>query len=112
VRLNAIALPWCHSSASLFVGSVFVSLLWITGLRKKPNLSAAAVATLLPISFMHAIGHIGAVVSAGIYIYTHIYIDLYISISIYIYIYIGGGDAAPNQLHTRHRSHRRRCLGR
>ncbi|EOD38784.1 hypothetical protein EMIHUDRAFT_440029 [Emiliania huxleyi CCMP1516] len=65
VRLNAIALPWCHSAASLGVGSAFVSFLWATGLRKRPSLPRAAVATLLPISFLHALGHIGAVVSAG-----------------------------------------------
>jgi len=65
VRLNAIALPWCHSAASLAVGSAFVSFLWATGLRKRPSLPRAAVATLLPISFLHALGHIGAVVSAG-----------------------------------------------
>lgn len=65
VRLNAIALPWCHSAASLFVGSAFVSFLWLTGLRKRPRLSKAAILTFLPISFMHALGHIGAVVSAG-----------------------------------------------
>lgn len=65
VRLNAISLPWSHSAASLGVGTAFVSFLWLTGLRKKPKLSTAAIMTFLPISFMHAIGHIGAVVSAG-----------------------------------------------
>jgi solute carrier family 35 protein E1 len=65
VRLNAIALPWCHSAASLFVGSAFVSFLWLTGIRKSPRLSKAAIRTFLPISFLHALGHIGAVVSAG-----------------------------------------------
>jgi len=65
VRLNALAMPWSHSAASLAVGSSFVSFLWMTGLRKPPKLSAAAVMTLAPIAFCHSIGHIGAVVSAG-----------------------------------------------
>ena len=64
-RLNSIALPWTHSAVSLLVGTLFVTPLWLTGLRKPPRLSGAALATLAPIGFLHALGHIGAVVSAG-----------------------------------------------
>ena len=65
VRLNLLPLPWTQSAFSLFVGSAFVMPLWLTGIRKPPKLTADAIQTLLPISFCHAIGHIGAVVSAG-----------------------------------------------
>ena len=65
IRLNMLPLPWTQSAFSLFVGTAFVTPLWLTGIRKPPKLSADAIKTLLPISFMHALGHIGAVVSAG-----------------------------------------------
>ena len=65
VRLNMLPLPWTQSAFSLFVGSAFVIPLWLTGIRKPPKLNFDAVRTLLPISFFHAIGHIGAVVSAA-----------------------------------------------
>jgi solute carrier family 35 protein E1 len=50
VRLNALPLPWTQSAASLFFGSVFVSLLWLTGLRKPPKLDGESIRTLLPVS--------------------------------------------------------------
>jgi len=65
VRLNALSLPYFHSAASLAVGTMFVLPLWLTGIRKPPKLSGAAIRTLMPIAFCHSIGHIGAVVSAG-----------------------------------------------
>jgi solute carrier family 35 protein E1 len=65
VRLNLLPLPWTQSAFSLFVGTAFVTPLWLTGIRKPPKLSAGAIKTLLPIAFCHSIGHIGAVVSAG-----------------------------------------------
>jgi solute carrier family 35 protein E1 len=65
VRLNLLPLPWTQSAFSLFVGTAFVMPLWLTGIRKPPKLSGDAIRTLLPIAFCHAIGHIGAVVSAG-----------------------------------------------
>jgi len=65
IRLNMLPLPWTQSAFSLFVGSAFVMPLWLTRLRKPPKLTGDAVRTLLPIAFFHAIGHIGAVVSAG-----------------------------------------------
>jgi solute carrier family 35 protein E1 len=65
VRLNAIPLPYTHSMMSLLVGTLFVTPLWLTGVRKPPKLNRAAITTLLPIAFCHCVGHIGAVVSAG-----------------------------------------------
>jgi solute carrier family 35 protein E1 len=65
VRLNLLPLPWTQSAFSLFVGSAFVMPLWLSGIRKPPQLSSDAVKTLLPIAFCHSIGHIAAVVSAS-----------------------------------------------
>ncbi len=65
VRLNMLSLPWLQSAASLAVGSLFVTFLWATGIRKPPRLTREATRTYLPIAFCHSIGHIGAVVSAA-----------------------------------------------
>ena len=65
VRLNMLQLPWLQSAASLATGSIFVSILWLTGLRKKPKLTKDAIMTYMPIAFCHSLGHVGAVVSAG-----------------------------------------------
>lgn len=65
VRLNSLPLPWLQSAGSLLTGSLFVIPLWLTGIRKPPKLSGAAMLTLAPIAFCHSLGHVGAVVSAS-----------------------------------------------
>ena len=65
VRLNALPLPWLQSAVSLLTGALFVIPLWLTGIRKPPKLSGAAMLTLAPIAFCHSLGHVGAVVSAS-----------------------------------------------
>ena len=65
VRLKLLPLPGSQSAFSLFVGTAFVTPLWLTGVRKPPKLSADAVKTLMPIAFCHSIGHIAAVGSAS-----------------------------------------------
>ena len=54
---NALPLPWLVATSTVLVGSVFVSLLWKTGLRETPQLSRAQLWGLLPMGIFHAIGH-------------------------------------------------------
>jgi solute carrier family 35 protein E1 len=48
-RLNSIALPWTHSAVSLLVGTLFVTPLWLTGLRKPPRLAGAGAVSFTQI---------------------------------------------------------------
>jgi len=72
--LNALALPYSMATLQLAVGVPYVLLLWLTGLRKAPKMSADNVKTLIPVSIGHLGTHIGAVVSlgAGAVSFTHI----------------------------------------
>jgi len=62
---NLLPLPYSVATATVLVGSVFVSILWATGLRRPPKLSAAALRTLVPIGTFHAIGHIAGTVGTA-----------------------------------------------
>ena len=46
------------ATSTVAVGSVFVSALWVTGLRSAPRVPLAALRTLLPIGLCHALGHL------------------------------------------------------
>ena len=72
--LNAVALPWLHSTATLGVGGVYVLFLWATRLRTAPKLNGPALRALLPIGALHAAGHLSAVLSfsAGAVSFTQI----------------------------------------
>ena len=72
--LNALPIPYSMATFQLFVGIPYVMLLWGSGLRKAPKLSAANVKTLFPISVLNLGTHLGAVVSlsAGAVSFTHI----------------------------------------
>jgi len=72
--LNALPIPYSMAAFQLFVGIPYCLLLWGSGLRKWPKLSAANVKTLVPVSLGHLGTHLGAVVSlsAGAVSFTHI----------------------------------------
>ena len=72
--LNAVALPWLHSTATLGVGGAYVLILWVSRLRTPPRLSRKALQVLVPIGLFHAVGHIAAVLSfsAGAVSFTQI----------------------------------------
>ena len=72
--LNAMAIPWTMATLQLFIGIPYVATLWLTGLRKAPQLTKDEIKTLYPISLGHLGTHIGAVVSlgAGAVSFTHI----------------------------------------
>jgi solute carrier family 35 protein E1 len=59
--LNALPIPYTMAALQLFVGIPYCFLLWMTGLRKAPKLSAANIKTLIPVSLGHLGTHIGAV---------------------------------------------------
>jgi solute carrier family 35 protein E1 len=61
--LNAVPLPWIQSTLSLWMGVPLVLFMWLTGVRKAPVLSSAEIGKMVPIAFMHALGHLAAVVS-------------------------------------------------
>ena len=67
-------IPWTMATLQLFVGIPYVAFLWLTGLRKKPELTKDEYKTLYPISLGHLGTHIGAVISlgAGAVSFTHI----------------------------------------
>merc|ERR1719197_95310 len=54
---NALPLPITVATATLAVGSLFVSLLWATKRRPAPKMTRGAVLALLPVGAFHAIGH-------------------------------------------------------
>lgn len=54
---NALPLPWLVATSTVLVGSGFVSLLWMLGVRETPQLTATQLWGLLPIGTFHAIGH-------------------------------------------------------
>ena len=72
--LNMMDIPWTMATLQLFVGIPYVAFLWLTGLRKKPELTKDEYKTLYPISLGHLGTHIGAVISlgAGAVSFTHI----------------------------------------
>jgi solute carrier family 35 protein E1 len=72
--LNALPIPYTMAFLQLAVGIPYAAMLWLTGLRKAPKLSADNVKTLIPVSLGHLGTHIGAVVSlgAGAVSFTHI----------------------------------------
>lgn len=72
--LNALPIPWTMALLQLFVGIPYVTVLWLTGLRKTPKCSAENLKTLVPVSLGHLGTHIGAVISlgAGAVSFTHI----------------------------------------
>lgn len=59
---NALPLPWLVATSTVLVGSAFVLMLWSSGAREKPELSGAAVRTLLPIGAFHAVGHLAGTI--------------------------------------------------
>ena len=62
---NVLPCPWSVATATVVVGSMFVNLLWLTGVRKPPKLPRSAYLALLPIGTFHAIGHIAGTVGTA-----------------------------------------------
>lgn len=63
---NIIHAHWFLASVQLLVG-IFISLfLWGTGIRKRPNLSAADITACIPIGLFACLAHAGSVLAAAV----------------------------------------------
>lgn len=58
-------LAWTAAWAQMAFGLLYVLPLWMSGLRKAPTLTTNEVGRLLPVAFLHALVHVGGVVSMG-----------------------------------------------
>ena len=65
IRLNLLNLPYFQSFLSLGTGTIFINILWLLKLRKKPNINKQKLIKYLPLSFFHSIGHISAVIAVS-----------------------------------------------
>ena len=63
---NLLPCPCSVATSTVAVGSLFVGVLWLTGLRSTPRLSSATLRTLLPIGLCHAIGHMAGTFSVAV----------------------------------------------
>ncbi|XP_010244200.1 PREDICTED: xylulose 5-phosphate/phosphate translocator, chloroplastic [Nelumbo nucifera] len=61
--LNLFPFPWLLASFQLFVGSVWMFLLWSLKLQPCPRISKSFIIALLGPALFHTIGHISACVS-------------------------------------------------
>mmetsp|Transcript_5448 Transcript_5448/g.7727 ORF Transcript_5448/g.7727 Transcript_5448/m.7727 type:complete len:323 (-) Transcript_5448:161-1129(-) len=63
---NMIHAHWFVSCAQLVVGIVVSLLMWATGFRKAPNLSAADIAACVPIGLFACLAHCGSVLASAV----------------------------------------------
>lgn len=63
---NMIHAHWFVACAQLVVGMIWSAVMWGTGLRKTPNLTAADVASCVPIGLMACLAHAGSVLAMGV----------------------------------------------
>lgn len=61
--LNRISIPWILSTVQLAIGAVYISVIWLTGVRKAPKLNMENVKTVAPLAVLHTVAHIAAVIS-------------------------------------------------
>jgi len=57
---------WFIACAQLVVGMVWSAVMWITGMRKIPNLTAADITACIPIGLCMCIAHGGSVLAMGV----------------------------------------------
>jgi len=57
---------WTIAAAQLVVGMVWSAVMWTTGIRKTPNLTAADITACIPIGLCACIAHGGSVLAMGV----------------------------------------------
>ncbi len=57
---------WFVAAAQLAVGMVWSLILWVTGLRKAPALTAGDITACIPIGLFAMIAHGGSVLAMGV----------------------------------------------
>ncbi|BAM81610.1 probable glucose 6 phosphate/phosphate translocator [Cyanidioschyzon merolae strain 10D] len=55
--LNMWSYPWVLSTIQLGVGALYVSVLWLLGLRRRPQVNGKLIRSLILPSLFHTIGH-------------------------------------------------------
>merc|ERR1719162_2705730 len=63
--LNILAYPWTIATIQMATGIAYFVPLWLTGVRKTPNLKMEDMKVLLPVAAAHTGVHVGAVVALG-----------------------------------------------
>ena len=63
---NMIHAHWFLAAVQLVVGIVWSLVMWGTGMRKVPNLTAADIASCIPIGLFAALAHAGSVLAAAV----------------------------------------------
>lgn len=63
---NMIHAHWFVACAQLVVGMVWSAVMWGTGMRKAPNLTAEDVAACVPIGLCACLAHAGSVLAMGV----------------------------------------------
>jgi len=63
---NTIHAHWFVACAQLVVGIVWSLIMWTTGLRKRPNLTAADITACIPIGVCAMMAHGGSVLAMGV----------------------------------------------
>lgn len=63
---NMIHAHWFVSCAQLVVGIVWSVIMWATGMRKVPKLTADDISKCIPIGLMACISHAGSVLAMGV----------------------------------------------
>lgn len=63
---NMIHAHWFVAAAQLAIGIVWSIVMWATGLRKVPNLTAADIASCIPIGLCACLAHAGSVLASAV----------------------------------------------
>lgn len=58
-------LAWTAAWAQMCLGLFYVVPVWLSGLRAPPQVSASGLKRLMPVALLHALVHVGGVVSMG-----------------------------------------------
>ena len=61
--LNVFPYPWLISTLQLAATSIWMLVVWATGIQEKPKVSKAFLVAVLPVAFFHMVGHVSACVS-------------------------------------------------
>eukprot|EP00965_Chrysotila_dentata_P262986 6214726-Pleurochrysis_carterae.AAC.6 len=63
--LKVLDLPWTISALQLGLGLLYITPLWVTGLRKAPKLGFSDIMAITPVALIHAAGQCVTVASLG-----------------------------------------------
>ena len=61
--LNVFPYPWLISTLQLAATSIWMLVVWATGIQEKPKVSKTFLIAVLPVAFFHMVGHVSACVS-------------------------------------------------